>query len=90
VTIPDGGGCTGPDSWPRATWVNGQISPMISAQIVIHFVTFVTFGGDASHLRESFMVWGGAAYLSLTIGFDNSFFAAVTSHDRPCHRLMST
>jgi hypothetical protein len=48
--------------------------------LISRFVPFL--GREASHLRESFTVWGGAAYFSLTIGIDNSFSAgAVTSRD---------
>ena len=36
-----GGGCTGSDCRPRATWVNGQISPMISVQMLTLFLMFI-------------------------------------------------
>ena len=52
-----GGGCTGPNCCPRAAWVNGQISPMISVQMLILFLMFITFGKESSHFRETSGPW---------------------------------
>ena len=37
----------------RATWVNGQISPMISVQMLTLFLMFITSGKESARFRDT-------------------------------------